>query len=63
MAKKSRSRPLAWSIQEHRELIALVKAKTPLQTIAEKIDRPVTTIIRKAARLGFSIERVAKAKK
>jgi hypothetical protein len=63
MAKKlSRSR-FAWSMQHDRELIALVKAKTPLQTIAEKLDRPVTTIIRRTARLGISIERVAKARK
>jgi hypothetical protein len=62
MAKKlSRSR-FAWSMQHDRELIALVKAQTP-QTIAKKLDRPVTTIIRRTARLGISIERVAKAKK
>jgi hypothetical protein len=53
----------AWSMQHDRELIALVKAHTPLQTIAEKLDRPITTIIRRTARLGVSIERVAKAKK
>jgi hypothetical protein len=45
-----------------RELIALVKAKTPLQTIAKKLDRPVTTIIRRTARWGLSIKRVARAK-
>jgi hypothetical protein len=61
MAKKvSRG---AWSMQHDRELIALVKAHMPLQAIAEKLDRPMTTIIRRTARLGVSIERVAKAKK
>jgi hypothetical protein len=53
----------AWSMMDHRELIALLKAHTPLQTIAKKLDRPVTTIIRRTARLGISIEQVAKAKK
>jgi len=50
-------------MQHDRELIALVKAHTPLQTIAKKLDRPVATIIRRTAQLGISIERVAKAKK
>jgi hypothetical protein len=63
MAKElSRSR-FVWSMQHDRELIALVKAHTPLQTIAKKLDRPVTTIIRRTARLGLSIERVARARK
>ena len=63
MAEKlSRSR-FVWSMQHDRKLIALVKAHTPLQTIAEKLDRPVTTIIRRTARLGISIDRVAKARK
>ena len=63
MAEKlSRSR-FVWSMQHDRKLIALVKAHTPLQTIAEKLDRPVTTIIRRTARLGISLERVAKARK
>jgi hypothetical protein len=52
-----------WSMQHDRELIALVKANTPLQNIAKKLDRPMTTIIRRTARLGVSIKRVAKAKK
>jgi hypothetical protein len=59
---RSRSR-FVWSMQHDRELIVLVKAHTPLQTIAKKLDRPVTTIIRRTARLGLSIERVAKARK
>jgi hypothetical protein len=58
----SRSR-FVWSMQHDRELIVLVKAHTPLQTLAKKLDRPVTTIIRRTARLGLSIERVAKARK
>jgi hypothetical protein len=44
-------------------LIAQAKAKTPLQTIANQLNRTVTTIIRRTARLGLSIERVAKARK
>jgi hypothetical protein len=50
-------------MQDDRELIALARAHTPLQAIAEKLDRPVTTIIRRTARLGLSINRVAKAKR
>jgi hypothetical protein len=53
MAKQlSRSR-FAWSMQHDRKLIALVKAKTPLQTIAKKLDRPVITIIRRQRGWGF----------
>jgi hypothetical protein len=52
----------AWSMQHDRELIALVKAHMLLQTVAKKLDRPITTIIRRTARLGVSIERIAKAK-
>jgi hypothetical protein len=62
MAKKSSRSRFAWSMQHDRELIALVKAHIPLQTIAKKLDGPVTTIIRRTARLGLSIERVSKAK-
>ena len=49
-------------MQHDRELIALVKAHMLLQTVAKKLDRPITTIIRRTARLGVSIERIAKAK-
>jgi hypothetical protein len=60
MANKTKRR--MWSMQQDRELIALSRANTPLQTVAEKLDRPITTIIRRSARLGLSIQRVAKAK-
>jgi hypothetical protein len=62
MAKKITKSAL-WSMQRDLELIALVEAHTPLQTIAKKLDRPITAIIRRAERLEISIDRVAKAKK
>jgi hypothetical protein len=49
-------------MRHDRELIALAKTHT-LEEIAEKLNRPVTTIIRRTARLGLSINRVAKAKR
>jgi hypothetical protein len=51
-----------WSMQHDRELIALVKAHTPLQTIAEKLDRPITTILKRATKLGLTIDGMAKRK-
>jgi hypothetical protein len=50
-----------WPLEHDRELIALAKTHS-LQAIAEKFDRPVTTILKRAARLGLSIKHEAKGK-
>jgi hypothetical protein len=59
MAKKFRSG--GWSMKHDRELIMLAKTHTA-QTIAEKFDRPITTIVRRAERLGLSIRGNAKGR-
>jgi hypothetical protein len=43
-----------WSFRDDRELIMLAKTHTA-QALAEKFDRPVTTILKRAERLGLSI--------
>jgi transposase len=43
-----------WSLKYDRELIVLAKTHS-LKAIAEKFDRPMATIVRRAARLGLSI--------
>jgi hypothetical protein len=50
-----------WSLKHDRELILLAKTHTA-QALAEKFDRPVTTILKRAARLGLSISGKAKGK-
>jgi hypothetical protein len=51
----------AWSMKHDRELIMLAKTHT-LQAIAERFDRPVTTVLNRAERLGLSIRGKAKGK-
>jgi hypothetical protein len=48
-----------WPLEHDRELIALAKTHS-LQAIAEKLDRPMTTVIKRAARLGLTIKGKAK---
>jgi hypothetical protein len=48
-----------WSMKSDRELIALSKTQA-LEAIADKLQRPPSTILRAARRLGLSIKRVAK---
>jgi hypothetical protein len=43
-----------WSLKYDRELIVLAKTDS-LKAIAEKFDRPMATIVKRAARLGLSI--------
>jgi len=50
-----------WSMRDDRELIALAKTHT-LQAIAERFDRPVTTVLHRAERLGLPIRGKAKGK-
>jgi hypothetical protein len=52
----------AWSLKHDRELIMLAKTHSA-QALAEKFDRPITTILRRAEQLGLSIRGKAKAKK
>jgi hypothetical protein len=52
MAKKSTH--AGWTLKYDRELIVLAKTHS-LKAIAEKFDRPMATIVRRAARLGLSI--------
>lgn len=46
-----------WAMKSDRELIAL--AKTHLEAIADKLQRPQATILKRASRLGLSIKRQA----
>ena len=48
-------------MRDERELIALAKSET-LEAIAEKLQRPPAFILKRAARLGLSIERKAMGK-
>jgi hypothetical protein len=50
-----------WSMKSDRELIQLAKAGT-LEAIVDQLQRPPAHILKKAARLGLSIERKAKGK-
>ena len=50
-----------WPMKHDRELIMLAKTHTA-QAIAEKFDRPITTILKRAEKLGLSIRRKAKGK-
>jgi hypothetical protein len=50
-----------WPLRHDRELIMLAKTHTA-QAIADKFDRPVTTILKRAERLGLSIRGKAKGK-
>jgi len=59
MARKPRA--ATWSMRDERELIALAKSET-LEAIAEKLQRPPAFILKRAARLGLSIERKATGK-
>jgi hypothetical protein len=51
----------AWSRKHDRELIMLAKTHTA-QAIADKFERPITTIISRAERLGLSIRGKVKRK-
>ena len=42
-------------MRHDRQLIALAKTHS-LQDIADRLGRPITTIVRRAARLGVSIQ-------
>ena len=44
-----------WAMRHDRQLIALAKTHS-LQDIADRLGRPITTIVRRAARLGVSIQ-------
>jgi division protein CdvB (Snf7/Vps24/ESCRT-III family) len=46
-----------WSYRQQRELIKLAAASKSLETIANRMGRPTTTILKQAARLGISIKR------
>jgi hypothetical protein len=60
MVRKPRA--ATWSMRHDRELITLAKSAT-LETIADKLQRPPAFILKRAARLGLSIQRrEAKAK-
>ena len=50
-----------WSMATDRELIVLPKTQT-LEAIADELKRPPAYILKRAARLGASIKRKAKAK-
>jgi hypothetical protein len=52
-----------WSMKHDRELIDISKKTHSLRAIVEKLDRPMSTVLKRAARLGLSIKRVAKAKR
>jgi hypothetical protein len=47
-----------WAMKSDRELIALAKTQT-LEAIADKLQRPQATILKRASRLGLSIKRQA----
>lgn len=51
----------AWLMRHDRELMLLSKTKT-LEAIADQLQRPPKSILKKAKRLGLSIKRTAKAK-
>ena len=57
MAKKFKRG--GWPLKHDRELIMLAKTHSA-QAIAEKFDRPLTTILKRAERLGLSIRGKAK---
>jgi hypothetical protein len=44
-----------WAMRHDRQLIALAKTHS-LQGIADRLGRPIATIVRRAARLGVSIQ-------
>jgi hypothetical protein len=50
-----------WPLRHDRELIMLAKTHSA-QAIAEKFDRPITTILKRADQLGLSIRGKAKGK-
>jgi hypothetical protein len=47
-----------WSMKLDRELIALSKTRT-LEAIAAKVQRPPESVLKRAARLGLTIERTS----
>jgi hypothetical protein len=56
--KQTRGR---WSLKSDRELIELAKSQS-LEVIADQLQRTPDTVLKKAARLGLSIERKVKGK-
>jgi hypothetical protein len=58
---KTISRNGVWAMRHDRELIALSKTKTR-EAIAVQLQRPRTTILRAAKRLGLSIKRKGESK-
>jgi hypothetical protein len=55
------AKTIVWAMRHDRELIALSKTKT-LEAIAVQLQRPRTTILRAAKRLGLSIKRKGESK-
>jgi hypothetical protein len=51
-----------WSMKSDRELIQLAKLGT-LETIADQLQRPPDSILKRAARLGLSKKQKAKGKR
>jgi hypothetical protein len=51
----------AWPIRHDRELIMLAKTHT-VESLAEKFNLPMSTILQRAERLGLSIRGKAKRK-
>jgi len=50
-----------WSFRDDRDLIMLAKTHTA-QELAKEFDRPVTTVLARAERLGLSIRGKEKGK-
>jgi hypothetical protein len=59
MTRKRNAR--SWSMKSDRELIHLAKTRT-LHAIADHLQRSPAYVLKRAARLGLSIERKAKGK-
>ena len=51
-----------WSMKADRELIELAKTET-LEAIADQLQLPPKSILKKAAKLGLTIKRKGKTKK
>jgi len=56
MVKAGKHKRGPWSFKEQRELIEFAAASQSLETIANRLKRPTTTVLRKAAELRISIK-------
>jgi hypothetical protein len=56
MARAGKRKMGPWSYKQQRELVELAAASHSLETIANRLRRPTTTILKQAARLGISIK-------